>query len=247
MKSEILINGDCLDVMNDIEDNYIDLVLCDPPYGTTACRWDSVIDLDEMWLQLKRVAKPNAVFVMTCSQPFTTMLGMSNLKDLKYSLVWEKKSATGHLNAKIMPMKKHEDILVFSRGKGVYNPQGIKKLNKIVKRGSNGSCYGESENEFMQENTNYPRSILKFSKDSSMIHPTQKPVALMEYLIKTYSNKRDIVLDFAMGSGTTGIAAINTDRKFIGIELDSEYFGNSKSRIETHSKIINKQRDENDT
>ena len=223
--------GDCLEVMKDIESGSIDMVLTDPPYGTTACKWYSVINLELMWEQLKRIIKPNGAIVLTSSQPFTSALIMSNVKMFKYCWVWEKTAATGHLNAKRMPMKNHEDILVFYKKQSTYNPQGIKPFNKIVKKGGNGSCYGKSENEFFQENTNYPRTIQLFKKDSAKLHPTQKPVALMEYLIKTYTNKGETVLDFTMGSGTTGVACKNLNRKFIGIENDINYFGIACDRI----------------
>ena len=184
-----------------------------------------------MWEQLKRIIKPNGAIVMTASQPFTSILGASNINWLRYSWVWEKSAATGHLNAKRMPMKNAEDILVFYSKQPTYRPQGLKQLNKIVRRGNNGSCYGRSGNENMQEFTGYPRTIQKFASEGITIHPTQKPVALMEYLIKTYTNEGEIVLDFTFGSGTTGVACKNTNRKFIGIEMDDKYFEIGKNRI----------------
>jgi site-specific DNA-methyltransferase (adenine-specific) len=226
-----LYNGDCLEIMKEIPDGSVDMVLTDPPYGTTACKWDSIIPLEPMWEQLKRVIKPNGVIVMTASQPFTSILGASNIKDLRYSWVWEKTAATGHLNAKRMPMKNAEDVLVFYAKQPTYNPQDLKPLNKMVRRGNNGDCYGKSGSENFQEFTNYPRTIQKFSSEGKTVHPTQKPVALMEYLIKTYTNEGETVLDFAAGSGTTGVAAKNLNRNFIGIELDPEYFEIAKNRI----------------
>ena len=226
-----LMQGDCLEAMKEIPDGSVDLVLTDPPYGTTACKWDSIIPLEPMWEQLKRVIKPNGAIVMTASQPFTSILGASNIKDLRYSWVWEKTAATGHLNAKRMPMKNAEDVLVFYSKQPTYNPQDLKPLNKIVRRGNNGDCYGKSGNKNFQEFTNYPRTIQKFSSEGKTVHPTQKPVALMEYLIKTYTNEGETVLDFAMGSGTTGVAAKNLNRSFIGIELDETYFNIAKERI----------------
>ena len=217
--------------MKEIPSGSVDMILTVPPYGTTACKWDSVIDLPLMWEQLKRIIKPNGAIVMTASQPFTSVLGSSNIKDLRYSWVWEKTAATGHLNAKRMPMKNNEDILVFYKKQPTYNPQGLIDYNKVVRRGGNGGCYGASGKENLQKKTNYPRTIQKFNSASKTIHPTQKPVALMEYLIKTYTNEGETVLDFTMGSGTTGVAAKNLNRDFIGIELDEAYFNIAKNRI----------------
>ncbi len=227
-----LMQGDCLEKMKEIASGSVDMVLADPPYGTTQCKWDSIIPIEPMWAELKRIINPNGVIVMTAGQPFTSILGASNIKDLRYSWVWEKTAATGHLNAKRMPMKNHEDVLVFYKKQPTYNPQGTKPFNKMVRKGGNGSCYGESKNKFFQAVTNYPRTIQLFKKDRGKIHPTQKPIALMEYLIKTYTNEGETVLDFAMGSGTTGVAAKNLNRNFIGIELDEAYFQIAKDRIE---------------
>jgi site-specific DNA-methyltransferase (adenine-specific) len=227
-----LMQGDCLERMKEIASGSVDMILTDPPYGTTACKWDSIIPLEPMWEQLKRIIKPNGAIVMTASQPFTSILGASNIKDLRYSWVWEKTAATGHLNAKRMPMKNAEDVLVFYSKQPTYNPQGIKTFNKITKRGNNGDCYGKSGNENLQEFTNYPRTIQKFASEGKTVHSTQKPVALMEYLIKTYTNEGETVLDFTMGSGTTGVACVNTGRNFIGIELDQNYFDIAVKRIQ---------------
>jgi len=227
-----LMQGDCLERMKEIESGSVDMVLADPPYGTTACKWDTIIPLELMWEQLKRVIKPNGAIVMTASQPFTSLLGASNIKSLRYSWVWEKTAATGHLNAKRMPMKNAEDVLVFYSKQPTYNPQNLKPFDKVVRRGNNGECYGKSGNENLQEFTNYPRTIQKFASEGKTVHPTQKPVALMEYLIKTYTNEGEAVLDFTMGSGTTGVAAVNTGRSFIGIELDHDYFNIALNRIE---------------
>ena len=226
-----LIQGDCLEKMKGIPDGSVDLVLTDPPYGTTQNRWDSVIPLEPMWEQLKRIIKPDGAIVMTASQPFTSILGASNVSELRYSWVWEKSAATGHLNAKRMPMKNAEDVLVFYKKQPTYNPQGLIDFNKIVRRGNNGDCYGDSGKENLQEKTNYPRTIQKFKSEGRAIHPTQKPVALMEYLIKTYTNEGETVLDFTMGSGTTGVACKNLNRNFIGIELDQTYYDIAKERI----------------
>ena len=226
-----LIKGDCLEEMKGIEDGSVDMVLCDLPYGTTACKWDSVIPFEPLWEQYKRVIKKNGAIVLTASQPFTSQLGASNLKMLKYAWVWEKSSVTGHLNAHHMPMKKHEDVLVFYAGRVTYKPQGLIPYQKVKKRGSNGKNFGVSGTENYQESTNYPRSILQFNNDGKL-HPTQKPVTLMEYLIRTYTNKGETVLDNTMGSGTTGVACVNTEREFIGIEMDDTYFEIAKKRIE---------------
>jgi len=188
--------GDCLEVMKTIPSGIVDMVLCDPPYGTTACKWDSIIPLEPMWEQLKRIIKPNGAIVMTASQPFTSVLGASNIRDLRYSWVWQKTAATGHLNAKRMPMKNHEDVLVFYASQPTYNPQGLTDYGKVTRRGHNGDCYGSSGTSNLQEKTGYPRTIQQFASEGKTVHPTQKPVALMEYLIKTYTNDREVVLDF---------------------------------------------------
>ena len=230
-----LIQGDCLERMKEIESGSIDCVLCDPPYGTTACKWDSIIPLEPMWEQLKRVIKPNGAIVMTASQPFTTTLISSNMKMFKYCWVWEKSRFANQMLAKKQPLKIHEDIVVFSNGAAKYYPQGLIECNKITKQGSkitdnNGG--GNRKTEYLQTHTNYPKTIQRFASESKTVHSTQKPVALMEYLIKTYTNEGDTVLDFACGSGTTGVAAVNLDRKFIGIELDESYFNIAKERIQ---------------
>ena len=229
--------GDCLELMNKIPDGSVDMVLTDPPYGTTACKWDSVIDFELMWEQLKRIIKPNGAIVMTASQPFTSALVMSNTKAFRYSWVWEKGKATGHLNAKRMPMKKHEDVLVFSFGTTTYHPQGLVETNYNSSRPSKGRArgevYGKQRNDYgSSKNGNYPKSIIQFSGEHKPIHPTQKPVALLEYLIKTYTQEGETVLDFTMGSGSTGVACVNTNRNFIGIELDDNYFNIAEKRIQ---------------
>lgn len=223
--------GDCLQMMEEIPDGSVDMVLCDLPYGTTQNKWDSVVPMRELWVQYKRLIKPSGAIVLTASQPFTSVLGASNVDWLKYAWVWEKSAATGHLNAKRMPMKNHEDVLVFSAGVHTYNPQGLVPFGKTVKRGNNGTNFGKSGTENFQEFTNYPRSIIKFPSDPNPVHPTQKPVALMEYFIRTYTNEGDTVLDNCMGSGTTGVACLNTKRKFIGIERDETYFKIAQDRI----------------
>lgn len=219
--------GDCLDLMQFLPDKSVDLVLADLPYGTTQNAWDSVIPLDKLWPEYWRIC--SGPVVLTASQPFTSTL-VTTGANFRYTWVWEKSAATGHLNAKRMPMKLHEDVLVFGRSQ-TYNPQGLEPLNKMVKRGSNGGNFGASGTENFQEWTNYPRSILRFPHESKPVHPTQKPVALMEYLIRTYTNPGDTVLDNTMGSGTTGVACANTGRKFIGIERDEKYFDIAQARI----------------
>ncbi len=241
-----LMLGDCLERMKEIPDGSVDMILTDPPYGTTACKWDSIIPLDLMWEQLKRIIKPNGAIIMTASQPFTSVLGGSNLKMLKYSMVWEKGRPTNFPNAKRMPLKGFEDLLIFYNKQPTYNPQGLVKVDRIVKNtgtktrkdatkenGDRTAVHNDisSQKTYSQEFTNYPRGIMKYTQDSEALHPTQKPVALMEYLIKTYTNEDETVLDFTMGSGTTGVACSNLGRKFIGIEMDETYFNVAKERI----------------
>jgi site-specific DNA-methyltransferase (adenine-specific) len=223
--------GDCLDRMSEIPDGSVDMVLCDLPYGTTACKWDSVIPFEPLWAHYRRVTKPNAAIVLTAAQPFTSALGASNLPNLRYSWSWRKTAATGHLNAKRMPMADFEDVLVFYGAQPTFNPQGIVPYRKETRRGGNGGCYGESGKSNFQEFTNYPRRTLEIPSEGRTVHPTQKPVALMEYLICTYTNPGETVLDNCMGSGTTGVACINTGRDFIGIERDPGYFAIAERRI----------------
>ena len=234
-------HGDCLDIMPTLEAGSIDLVLTDPPYGTTACKWDSVIPLEPMWDNLKRLIKPNAAIVMTASQPFTTTLIASNMKMFKYCWVWDKKRPSNPMLAKVRTLKVHEDICVFYRAFGTYNPQGLIKTDGKPRGGTSPSKtelgFGRAaQKNYKQTHTNYPKSIQVFGTDNSKnLHPTQKPVALMEYLIKTYTNEGDTVLDFTMGSGTTGVACENLGRNFIGIEKDAGYFKIASERIEGHT------------
>jgi len=221
--------GDCLEVMETLATASVDLILCDLPYGTTQNKWDSVIPFEPLWAHYARVC--GGAVVLTASQPFTSAVVLSNPRDFRYAWVWEKSNATGHLNAKRMPMKLHEDVLVFSRDAARYNPQGLLPYGKVTKRGNNGGNFGASGTENLQEFTNYPRSILRFANDPKPVHPTQKPVALMEYLIRTYTNEGDTVLDNCMGSGTTGVACVTTNRRFIGIERDVDYFSIASARI----------------
>ena len=232
MELNKIYNEDCLEGMKRIPDKSIDMILADLPYGTTRNKWDSIIPLDPLWEQYHRVIKNNGAIVLTAQTPFDKVLGVSNLKYLKYEWIWQKNIATGHLNAKKMPMKKHENILVFYKKTPAYNPQNLIYSPRINKRAKNGSNYGKAGNSNFSEYTNYPKSILEFSHDINTTHPTQKPVALFEYLIKTYSNEGDLILDNVIGSGTTAIAAINTKRNFIGFELDKNYFDIANDRIQ---------------
>ena len=229
-----LMQGDCLERMKEFPSGSVDMVLADPPYGTTQCKWDSIIPLEPMWEQLKRIIKPNGAIVMTAQTPFDKVLGASNLGMLRYEWIWQKTKATGHLNAKLSPMKNHENVLVFYKTPPTYNAQGlVRKAVPTIRKGrDNGNNYGKSDRDSLQEFENYPRSILSIASTGKTVHPTQKPVALMEYLIKTYTNEGQVVLDFTMGSGSTGVAAVNTGRRFIGIELDNGYFKIALERIE---------------
>jgi len=224
--------------MKEIPTGSVDMVMADPPYGTTACKWDSVIDLGLMWEQLKRIIKPNGAIVMTASQPFTTTLIASNMKMFKYCWVWGKTRKTGFLNAKKRPLVSHEDIVVFYGKQCGYSPQMVKgKKHANGQNTKRNSCptdvYSSFNKVLYTTDKYYPTSILNFNnvKPCDYVHPTQKPIALIEYLIKTYTNEGETVLDFCLGSGTTGVACKNLNRNFIGIELDSEYFKIAEKRI----------------
>ena len=232
-----LIQGDCLEVMAGFESESVDMILCDPPYGTTACKWDSIIPLGPMWEQLKRIIKPNGAIVMTASQPFTTKLISSNYKIFKYCWVWDKKIPSGMSYARFQPMRRSEDVIVFCDGRTVYNAQMVLRDKPIKSGGTNHSETAPIANRSKDFKKTYthknPTNIIEFDKiRRGSVHPTQKPVALMEYLIKTYTNEGETVLDFAMGSGTTGVACKNLGREFIGIELDESYFHIAVDRIE---------------
>ena len=268
MTESILYQGDCLEEMNKIADESVDLILCDLPYGTTdrkgveekgnnrLLKWDTVIPLDFLWEQYRRILKPLGTVALTADQPFTSMLILSNLDWFKYEWIWKKQKTTGFLLANYRPMKETEDVVIFSPGGAAaasrngknmtYNPQGL--IEKKVKKKNNAKRLGKflhnpehmgsnnkllHETEYEQKWTNYPSEIIEFGLDRNVIHPTQKPVALMEYLIKTYSNEGDTVLDNWMGSGTTGVACKKTNRNFIGIEKELEYFTQAKERIES--------------
>lgn len=243
--------GDCLEVMKSIPSGSVDLVLTDPPYGTTACKWDSIIPLEPMWEQLKRIIRPNGAIVMTATQPFTSILVCSNLAMFKYDWVWNKTRRTDFIRAKLKPMGAHESVLVFSKGAVAngskrlmrYNPQGLVRVDLVVKNGGGGVGFLGRQGEnlgpnnklhqptYKQEFSGYPHTQLSFQSENKTVHPTQKPVALMEYLIKTYTNEGETVIDFTMGSGTTGVACMNTGRRFIGIEMDAGYFKIAQDRI----------------
>ena len=227
-----LIQGDCLEKMKDIPDGSIDMIFCDLPYGTTKCKWDVIIPFEPLWEQYERIIKDTGAIVLFGSQPFTTALNNSNMKLYRYEWIWIKNNSTGFQLANKRPMKKHEIISVFYNKQPTYNPQGLQPYGKVNKRGSMGDNWDEmSSNQYIQKYTNYPTLLLEFSHDKEKLHPTQKSIALLEYLIKTYTNEGETVLDNCMGSGTTGVACINTNRNFIGIELDPEYFKIAEKRI----------------
>jgi DNA modification methylase len=229
-----VIKGDCLEVMKSIPEGSIDAIITDPPYGTTACKWDSVIPFDLMWEQLNRIIKPNGAIVLFGSEPFSSALRMSNIKNYKYDWKWDKKQGGNPLNAKRQPLKTYEDVLVFNKRN--YYPI-MEKRGKPRKKGGltkQPEHTGKVDiNYSVINNDYYPRAILEISNavKKGKVHPTQKPVALMEYLIKTYTNENETVLDFTMGSGTTGVACKNTNRNFIGIEMDENYFNIASDRI----------------
>jgi site-specific DNA-methyltransferase (adenine-specific) len=233
----MLLNGDCLELLPDIESGSIDMILTDPPYGTTACKWDSIIPLEPMWAELKRIIKPNGAIVMTASQPFTTTLIASNLKQFKYCWVYQKTLGTNPMLVKKQPFRKHEDVVVFYGKQPVYNPQMVpgKPYTDTVRESGldaiNKGVRGKKK-AINNPGLRYPSTVQQFSNgNNKSVHPTQKPVALMEYLIKTYTSEGETVLDFTMGSGTTGVACKNLNRQFVGIELDKSYFGIAQERI----------------
>jgi len=242
-----LMHGDCLERMKEIPDGSVDMILTDPPYGTTECKWDSIIPLVPMWEQLKRVIKPSGAIVMTSAQPFTSTLILSCTELFKYQLVWKKSKVSHFAQAPYRFLTEHEDICVFSNGgtaknanvRMAFNPQGLvdcdKTMSGLKTNSSKHRAGRATQSEYKQTKTGYPKSILEFNSESNTVHPTQKPVALMEYLIKTYTNEGETVLDFTMGSGTTGVACVNLNRNFIGIELDDKYFEIAKERITAKS------------
>ena len=245
MAKHKLMHGDCLELMKNIPDKSVDMVLCDLPYGIKNSRWDNIIPFDLLWKQYKRIIKPKKAIVLFGREPFSSLLRTSNLDMFKYDWIWCKNISGDVLNAKLKPMNIHEIISVFSDGKTSngnannmdYYPQGLKLYNKYVKsgnkKGKNGTHWRPSTDgkTYIQQYTNYPTTVLHFKKPSKAVHPTQKPVDLLEYLIKTYTNEGETVLDNAAGSGSTGVACVNTNRDFIGIELDENYFNIAQKRI----------------
>jgi len=235
-----LIQGDCLEVMKDIPDNSVDMVCCDMPYGTTQNKWDSVIDLKKLWEQYERIIKDNGAMVFTAQDKFSARLMLSNEKLHRYNLIWDKQLVSGFLNANRMPLRVHEDVIIFYKKLPVYNPQKSKgkkshsKGSMNTNKNNNYGQYGKVDNTTSLGDMKHPKSIISFQKPhpSKCLHPTEKSLELMEWLVKTYTNKGDTVLDNCMGSGTTGVACKNLNRGFIGIELDKEYFEIAKQRIE---------------
>ena len=232
--------GDCLEVMDRLieEGIVVDAIICDPPYGTTACKWDTVIPFEPMWERLNKLIKPNGAIVLFGSEPFSSALRMSNIKNYKYDWIWQKEQGTGQLNAKRMPLRNTENISVFYKKQCTYNPQFKKdnpyKSDRCTYSKNIESTYGKQVDRVItiNEGYRYPVTTIKFNRElKNRFHSTQKPIDLMEYLIKTYTNEGELVLDFTMGSGSTGVACLNTNRKFIGIELEEKYFNISINRI----------------
>jgi site-specific DNA-methyltransferase (adenine-specific) len=241
-----VLNIDCLEGMKMIPDKNIDMILCDLPYGTTACKWDVIIPFEPLWKHYERIIKDNGAIVLTASQPFTSMLVCSNLKLFKYSIVWKKTSNTGFAQAPYCFMKMHEDVVVFSSGgcsknakkRMVFNPQNLIYKPRLVKgikaTASEHRLRKTDQKDFISEWTNYPKSVIEISNDKEKLHPTQKPIALLEYLIKTYTNEGQTVLDNCAGSGTTAIACMNTNRNYILMEKEEKYFNIIRERIKKH-------------
>lgn len=235
-----LFQGDCLELMKNIPDKSVNMILCDLPYGTTNCKWDSIIPFDDLWIQYKRIIKDEGAICLFGSEPFSSKLRLSNIEMYKYDWIWDKRKSSSALNCNYQPLKTHEIISVFGKmattysknGNMKYNPQGIVPCKKINKRNSHKADIFHSNPNFptLQKYTNYPKSILNYSNEGGF-HPTQKPINLLEYLIKTYTNENEIILDNCMGSGSTGVACMNTNRKFIGIELERNYFEIAENRI----------------
>ena len=229
--------GDCIELMKEIEGSSVDMILCDLPYGVTARnKWDIIIPFGKMWEQYKRIIRDNGAIILTSTQPFTSMLIMSNQKMFKYEWIWEKPNGQGFLNAKKQPLRNHEQILVFYKSQPTYNPQFTEGKPYTCKQGKHGTNYGKRGKDVKEvvtvnDGKRYLKTVKLFNYDSLKLHPTQKPIALFEYLIKTYSNEGDLVLDNCVGSGTTAIACINTNRNFIGIELNKDYYEMAKKRI----------------
>ena len=235
-----LINDDCLKVLPTLADKSVDLILTDPPYGTTACKWDSIIPFEPMWKELKRIVKDNSTIALFGSEPFSSNLRMSNINNYKYDWIWQKQQGTNPLSVNYMPLKDYEIISIFYKTKPTYNPQmtfgkPYKSYKSTIKK--IGEVYGgqKSQHRDNPKGSRFPKMVLYFKTERGL-HPTQKPVALLEYLIKTYTNENDTVLDFTMGSGSTGVASKNLNREFIGIELDEKYFNIASERINNERK-----------
>ena len=231
-----LMHGDCLELMKNIPDGSVDMILCDLPYGTTACKWDSIIPFEELWKGYCRIIKDDGAIILFSSEPFTSILICSQISLFRYDLIWDKQKGCDFLNANRKPLRSHENILVFYKKSPTYNKQywystPYKKINGNKKQSSVYHDSHDVDTESTDGKRN-PLSILSFPRDGNRVHPTQKPVALLEYLIKTYTNEGETVLDNCMGSGSTGVACVNTNRRFIGIELDDKYFEIAKQRID---------------
>ena len=252
MENVQLYHGDCLEVMKEIPDKSIDMILCDLPYGKTACKWDTIISFELLWEQYNRIIKDNGAILLFGTEPFSSYLRISNIKNYKYDCVWYKNLQTEFANAKYQPMKSNELISVFYKKTPTYNPQKTKRTTS--KRGNKktdwGECYGNLKKDTKPDNqSDYvnPHTVIDFIKcihaPEKRYHPTQKPVELLEYLIKTYTNEGETVLDNCMGSGSTGVACLNANRKFIGIELEEKYFNIAKERIENTYNVLNRKDD----
>jgi site-specific DNA-methyltransferase (adenine-specific) len=238
-----LVNADCFDVFPLIADKSVDAIIADLPYGTTACKWDAIIPFEPLWAEYKRVIKSDGVIALFGAEPFSSLLRTSNINGYKYEWVWVKSRPIGFLNVKKMPLKNTELISIFYNNQPTYNPQGVVKINKKRindnskngnnKTGLSGHNGGKMKGEYIQEYTNYPTQVLNFASERGL-HPTQKPVALLEYLIKTYTNENEIVLDNTMGSGTTGLACLKTNRQFIGIEKEKQYYNVAVRRLSSY-------------
>jgi site-specific DNA-methyltransferase (adenine-specific) len=244
LQNGYMLNGDCLELMKAIPDKSVDMILCDLPYGTTACKWDTIIPFEPIWKQYKRLIKDNGAIVLTASQPFTSALVMSNPGMFKYCWVWDKKKGGSPLLSKIQPIRITEDVVVFGKGRVTYNPIMTPRDNPVSRGKNKGVASETTNNAFIEDKIYtefYPKNILEISNadQTNKIHPTQKPVALFEYLIKTYTNEEELVLDNCSGSGTTAISCINTNRNYICIEKDNDYFNKSVERINNHVRIKN--------
>lgn len=247
-KKEILL-GDCLELMKDIPNGSIDMILCDLPYGTTACKWDTIIPFDKLWEQYERIIKPNGAIVLTASQPFTSALVMSNPKMFKYEWIWKKTRYSGNLNATRMPLKAHENILVFAKGKAPYYPIKTNAPEHLIDKRKNvnpsivkdGGAYNGSKGfvniRKKDDGTRYPTTVQEFKNpNNNSLHPTQKPIELFEYLVKTYTTENELVLDNTAGSGTTAVACLNTNRQFIVMEKEQEYYDIILKRVGDFNK-----------